>query len=122
RLVLPEGRVGGLLTQVGDLSAHRLRIDYGLDGVELGRQFRYLIGGIGSCHAGKPTRIRARQRIQGSPGRRAGSSSPRVSSRFVGFRTRWTRAHLRGASPVRVLALAAALAAAALAAACTSAP
>jgi hypothetical protein len=67
RLVLPQRWVGGLLTQVGDLGAHRLRIDYGLNGVELGRQFRYLIGGIGSCHAGKPTRIRARQRIQEAP-------------------------------------------------------
>jgi hypothetical protein len=51
RLILPERRVGGLLTQVKDLGTHRLRIDYGLDRVELGRQFRYLIGGIGSCHA-----------------------------------------------------------------------
>jgi hypothetical protein len=64
RLILPERRVGGLLTQVKDLGTHRLRIDYGLDRVELGRQFRYLIGGIGSCHAGKPTREKAYQRIE----------------------------------------------------------
>jgi len=67
RLILPERWVGGLLAQVKDLGAHRLRVDYGLDRVELGRQFRYLIGGIGSCHVGKPTRIRARQRIQDAP-------------------------------------------------------
>src|SRR6185437_6229674 len=106
RLVLPEGRVGGLLTQVGDLSAHRLRIDYGLDGVELGRQFRYLIGGIGSCDAGKPTRIRARQRIQGSPGRSAGGSSPgysRVSwaSERAGRARTWAGRALSGCSRSR---------------------
>src|SRR6185437_13748673 len=50
-LLLPQCRVGGLLPQVGHLGSHRLRVDHGLDAVELRRQFRYLIGGIGSCHA-----------------------------------------------------------------------
>ena len=75
RLVLPEPRVGGLLAQVGRLDAHRLRVDHCLDRVELGRQFRYLICGIGSCHAGKPTRITG---LSAYPGRAEGLPRPDI--------------------------------------------
>ena len=90
RLVLPEPRVGGLLAQVGRLDAHRLRVDHCLDGVELGRQFRYLVCGIGSCHAGKPTRIRACQRIQHAPTACRGP----ISSRSVAHEKRGARLRL----------------------------
>jgi hypothetical protein len=54
--VRPQLRVGGLLAQIGRFPLHFARIQHGLDAVELRGQRRDLIGGIGTCHAGKPNR------------------------------------------------------------------
>jgi LysR family transcriptional regulator, chromosome initiation inhibitor len=109
RLVLPQPWVGGLLSQVGRLGLHRIGVDYSLDRVELRRQFRYLIGGIGSCHAGKPTRGQAAQRNRFTPA----NHPQRVFCASVAHRTRWTRL-LSGAALTGTAALAAV--------GCTSAP
>ena len=63
RLVFPQSGIRGLLAQVRGLGTHRVRVKNGLDGVELRRQFRDLIGGIGSCHAGKPTYCHSQRRL-----------------------------------------------------------
>ena len=75
------------------LLAHRLRIEDGFDAGELGRQFRELVRGVGSCHAGKPTRsgpaaIRTPRRPGRPPGRPRSSPGPFMVSEQP---ERWTR-------------------------------
>jgi hypothetical protein len=55
-LVSPQAGVSGPLAQVSGLGLHAARIEHRLDAGELRGQCGDLIGGIGTCHAGKPTR------------------------------------------------------------------
>jgi hypothetical protein len=55
-LVSPKPGVGGLLAQAVRLGLHSPGVEHRLYAGELRRQCRDLIGGIGTCHAGKPTR------------------------------------------------------------------
>ena len=54
--VRPQLRVDGLQAQISRFPLHFARIQHGLDAVERRGQCRDLIGGIGTCHAGKPNR------------------------------------------------------------------
>jgi len=61
-LIVPEPGVGGACPQVVSFTPHGLGVEDGLHAGKRRRQFREFICGIGTCHAGKPTRARAFER------------------------------------------------------------